>query len=143
MSREMEIGAFRVSRGLDRLLVIGCQPLLPVVRDQIGKLPHPQLAIRSYGVVHALRCVTPYVPQRGRATLIGEIRKPENVVEAAKIQGRSVPKLVGPIVGIAGRAVIEDRVKRIRARVGDRDSNSLVAMTGLVVPTSLECRSGT
>ena len=82
------------------------------------------------------------MPKRGHVTLIGEIGKPEDVVETAKVQGSSEPKLISKFAWIAGRAVIQDRVKRIRARVGNRDPNSLVAMTVLLLPTSLERRPG-
>jgi hypothetical protein len=83
------------------------------------------------------------VPKRGHVALVGEISKPEDVAETAKIQGSVKPKFIGKISGIAGRAAIQHRIKRIRTGVGNRDPNPLVAMTVVVVPTSLERRSGT
>jgi hypothetical protein len=103
---------------------------------------YPVLAVGSNGVAHALRSILPHMPKRGHVTLIGKIGKPEDVVETAKVQGSSEPKLISKFAGIAGRAMIQDRVKRIPARVGNRDPNPLVAMTVLLVPTSLERRPG-
>jgi hypothetical protein len=82
------------------------------------------------------------VPERGHVALIGEISKPEDVAETAKIQWSSEPEFIGKISGIASRAAVQHRIKRIRTRVGNRDPNPLVAMTVLLVPTPVERRSG-
>ena len=121
--------------------------LEPLAKDADSRIVYwwrhyPVLAVGSNGVAHALRPILPHVPKRGHVTLIGKIGKPENVVEPPKVQGSSEPKLICEFAGIAGRAIIQNRVKRILARVGNRDPDPLVAMTVLHVPTSLERRPG-
>src|SRR4030081_1238310 len=101
------------------------------------------LAVRSNGIVDALRIIIAHGPHRRHAGLIGKVDEPEGVAEASKVYELSETNLVRKAVGVASGSPIEDRIERVASRVADRNIDALIAMPALFVPATLECCVGT
>src|ERR1700704_3570910 len=101
------------------------------------------LAVRSNGIVDALRIIIAHGPYRRHARLIGKVDEPEGVAEASKVDELSKTNLVGKAVGVASGATIQYRIEWVAPRIANRNVDALIAMPALFVPATLECRIGT